>query len=94
MEPKMLDSGGIALDQINPLKEVVARELFSVWGITVSNHMFMVTLAAVMLIVLLPLAVRGKGLVRRDSAILLRRSVFSSGRIWSGLFWGTRQTNI
>lgn len=67
----MLDSGGIALDQINPLKEVVARELFSVWGITVSNHMFMVTLAAVMLIVLLPLAVRGKGLVRRGFGNLI-----------------------
>jgi len=65
MEPKMFDSGGIALGQINPLKEVVARELFSVWGITVSNHMFMVTLAAAVLIVVLPPTVRGKGLVRR-----------------------------
>ena len=67
----MLDSGGIALGQINPLKEVVARELFTVWGITVSNHMFMVTLAAVVLIVLLPLAVRGKGLVRRGFGNLI-----------------------
>jgi len=67
----MLDSGGIALGQINPLKEVVARELFTVWGITVSNHMFMVTLAAVVLMVVLPLAVRGKGLVRRGFGNLI-----------------------
>jgi F-type H+-transporting ATPase subunit a len=60
----MLDLGCAILGQIEPLKEVVARELFTIWGIKVSNHMFMVTLAAVILMVALPLSVRGKGLVR------------------------------
>jgi F-type H+-transporting ATPase subunit a len=67
----MVSSAGIVLGQINPLEEVVARELFTVWGITVSNHMFMVTLAAVVLVVVLPLAVRGKGLVRRGFGNLI-----------------------
>lgn len=67
----MLDLTGIVLGMINPLEEVVARELFTVWGIPVSNHMFMVTLAAVVLIVVLPLAVRGKGLVRRGFGNLI-----------------------
>jgi F-type H+-transporting ATPase subunit a len=64
MVSAMFDFGSMALGQINPLQEVVARELFSFWGITVSNHMFMVTLAAVILMVSLPFAVRGKRLVR------------------------------
>lgn len=71
MEPVMLDLTGILLGMINPLEKVVARELFTVWGIPVSNHMFMVTLAAVVLIVVLPLAVRGKGLVRRGFGNLI-----------------------
>ncbi|MHC5060236.1 MAG: F0F1 ATP synthase subunit A [Planctomycetota bacterium] len=60
----MLDLSCIVLGQINPLEEVVARELFTVWGITVSNHMLMVTVAAALLIAMLPLAVKGKSLVR------------------------------
>ncbi len=71
MESIMVSWAGIVLGQMNPLEGVVARELFTVWGITVSNHMFMVTLAAVVLIVVLPLAVRGKGLVRRGFGNLI-----------------------
>jgi F-type H+-transporting ATPase subunit a len=67
----MVSWAGIVLGQINPLEEVVARELFTVWGITVSNHMFMVTLAAIVLVVVLPLAIRGKGLVRRGFGNLI-----------------------
>jgi len=67
----MLDTGGIVLTQFNPLREVVSRELFTVWGITVSNHMFMVTLSAAILLVALPLAVRGKGLARRGFGNLI-----------------------
>ncbi|HIJ66961.1 MAG TPA: F0F1 ATP synthase subunit A [Planctomycetes bacterium] len=67
----MLDTGGIVLTQFNPLREVVSRELFTVWGITVSNHMFMVTLAAAILLIALPLAVRGKGLVSRGFGNLI-----------------------
>ena len=61
----------MVLAEINPLEDVVAKELFSFWGIVVSNHMFMVTLAAVLLIVVLPRAVRGKGLVRRGFGNLI-----------------------
>jgi F-type H+-transporting ATPase subunit a len=67
----MLDLGCAVLGQIEPLKEVVARELFPIWGIKVSNHMFMVTLAAVVLMILLPLSVRGKGLVRHGFGNLI-----------------------
>ncbi|HPD46302.1 MAG TPA: F0F1 ATP synthase subunit A [Anaerohalosphaeraceae bacterium] len=65
----MLELAGAMLAQINPLEEVVVKELFTfeLFGRTVvfSNHMFMVTLGAVILMILLPLALRGKGLVRR-----------------------------
>jgi F-type H+-transporting ATPase subunit a len=71
MESVMVSPAGIVLGQMNPLEEVVARELFTVWGITVSNHMFMVALAAVLLVVVLPLAVKGKGLVRRGFGNLI-----------------------
>lgn len=67
----MFDFSGMVLAEINPLEDVVAKELFSFWGIVVSNHMFMVTLAAFVLIISLPFAVRGKGFVRRGFGNLI-----------------------
>ena len=71
----MLNISGIVLGAMDPLQEVVAHELFrfEVWGveIVVSNHMFMVTLAVVILAVLLPLSVRGKGFVPRGFSNLI-----------------------
>ena len=63
----MLDLGNMILAEINPLEEVVVKELYHFYvgdtKIVVSNHMFMVTLAAVLLGVVIPLAFRRKGLV-------------------------------
>ncbi len=71
----MVDFGGILLASMNPLEEIVARELFSfnVLGleIVVSNHMFMVTLAAALLLIFLPIAVRRNVLVRRGFGNLI-----------------------
>lgn len=67
----MFDFSGMVLADINPLEDVVAKELFSFWGIVVSNHMFMVTLAAAVLMISLPFAVRGKGFVRRGFGNLI-----------------------
>jgi len=54
---------------------VVAKELFrfGLFGfeVIVTNHMFMVTLAAVLMLILLPIAVRGGGLVRRGFGNLI-----------------------
>jgi len=54
---------------------VVAKELFRFWlfgfEVIVTNHMFMVTLAAVLMLILLPIAVRGRGLVRRGFGNLI-----------------------
>jgi len=66
----MIDLGNKILAlSMNPLEHVIAKPLFhfTVFGIdiVVSNHMFMVTLAAIGLIIVLPLAVRKKVLVRR-----------------------------
>ncbi len=65
----MLESAGGLLAAMNPLEEVVVKELFSfeLFGsrVVFSNHMFMVGLGALLLMVLLPLTLRGKGLVRR-----------------------------
>jgi len=51
----------------DPLREVVSKPLWSMgrWGVVFTNHMFMITLASVILMVGLPLAVRQKGLVPR-----------------------------
>lgn len=71
----MHDCWRVVLGNINPLEEVVAKELFrfTVFGVEVivSNHMFMVTLACVMLTVVLPLATRRKGLVPRGFGNLI-----------------------
>ena len=60
------------LGTVNPLEEVIAHELlrFDLWGITVivTNHMFMITLAMLVLIIALPLSVRRKGLVPKGFA--------------------------
>ncbi len=54
---------------------MVAKELFrfGLFGfeVIVTNHMFMVTLAAVLMLILLPIAVRGRGLVRRGFGNLI-----------------------
>jgi F-type H+-transporting ATPase subunit a len=56
------------LAEFNPLEHVVAHELFrfEVFGYTVifSNHMFIITLAALLLMIFLPLSLRCKSLVR------------------------------
>ncbi len=71
----MVGYTGIVLASINPLEQVVAKELFrfGLWGmsVVVTNHMFMITLAAVVLIILLPFALRDKGRVRRGFGNLI-----------------------
>lgn len=66
---------GMILSSIDPLEEVVAHKLFSfsIGGVEVvfSNHMFMVTLATVLLIGILPFSVRGRGLVRKGFGNLI-----------------------
>ncbi|MBE0535310.1 MAG: F0F1 ATP synthase subunit A [Phycisphaerae bacterium] len=63
------------LAEVNPLEEVVVKELFSfeLFGARVvfSNHMFMVSLGALLLMIFLPLALRGKGLIRRGFGNLI-----------------------
>lgn len=63
------------LAEINPLQEVVAKELFrfTLFGVEIiaTNHMFMVTLAALLLLVFLPMAVRKRQLVRRGFGNLI-----------------------
>ena len=65
----MLKSAGGLLAGMNPVEEVVVRELFrfELFGrhVVFSNHMFMVSLGAALLMLVLPLTLRGKGLVRR-----------------------------
>ena len=65
----MVGLSGTLLAGVNPLEEVVARELFRfpLFGreVVFSNHMFMVGFTAVVLMIVLPLSVRGKGMVRR-----------------------------
>jgi len=46
----------LASEGVNPLEHVVSRELFRVYSIPFTNHMFMVTLAAVLLLIILPIA--------------------------------------
>ena len=71
----MLDFGNMVLASANPLEHVVAKPLFtfSLWGakIVISNHIFMLLLATVLLILVLPLAVRDKRLVRRGFGNLI-----------------------
>ena len=54
---------------------MVAKELFrfGLFGfeVIVTNHMFMVTLAAVLMLILLPIAVRGRSLVRKGFGNLI-----------------------
>ena len=63
----MFDTCNMILAEVNPLEEVVVKELFHFYigdtRIVVSNHMFMVTLAAVLLGTIIPLTFRRKGLV-------------------------------
>ena len=60
---------------MDPLEHVVARELFhfEAFGqqVVFSNHMFMVSLATILLMILLPLSVRGGGLARRGFGNLI-----------------------
>ena len=64
----MLDSFGTITASVNPLEEVIVKELFrfDLFGreVVFSNHMFMIGLAAIVLMIFLPLSVRGKGMVR------------------------------
>jgi len=78
----------------NPLEQVVVRPLFSFdlrgIEIVVSNHMFMVTLAAFLLLLVLPLAVRGKGLVRRGFGNLIETVYSFIREEMAGPFLGDR----
>lgn len=53
----------------NPLEEVVSRPIFEIsigtWTIEFTNHMFMISLASVILMVGLPLLIRQQGIVPR-----------------------------
>ncbi len=63
------------LGNFDPLEHVIARKLFSfeVFGVDihVSNHMFIITVASVLLIIIMPLAARRKGLVRKGFGNLI-----------------------
>ncbi len=71
----MLEMTTRMLAEVNPLEHVVAVELFhfSLFGYQVvfSNHMFMVSVATILLMILLPLSVRGGGLARRGFGNLI-----------------------
>ncbi|MCD6392235.1 MAG: F0F1 ATP synthase subunit A [Planctomycetes bacterium] len=71
----MLEMTTRMLAQMDPLEHVVARELFhfEVFGYPVvfSNHMFMVSVVTILLMILLPLSVRGGGLARRGFGNLI-----------------------
>ena len=64
----MLYSFGTITASVNPLEEVIVKELFrfDLLGheVVFSNHMFMVGLTAIVLMILIPLSMRGKGMVR------------------------------
>jgi len=71
----MAEISHVILCNIAPLEHVVAKELFhfSLFGfeITVSNHMFMVAVAAAVLIIFLPMAVRRKTMVPKGFGNLI-----------------------
>jgi F-type H+-transporting ATPase subunit a len=64
----MLDLFGTIAGGVNPLEKAIVKELFrfDLFGLEIvfSNHMFMIGLATIVLLVILPLSVRGKGMVR------------------------------
>jgi F-type H+-transporting ATPase subunit a len=57
----------VFLAEFNPLQPVVPVPLFTFavgsWQVVVSNHMFMVAMAALVLLILIPFSARSKGLV-------------------------------
>ena len=71
----MLEMTTRMLAEINPLEHVVAVPMFefSAFGqqVVFSNHMFMVSVATILLMILLPLSVRGGGLSRRGFGNLI-----------------------
>jgi F-type H+-transporting ATPase subunit a len=71
----LLNSHYILAASSNPLEHVVAHRLFSFdllgYDVVVTNHMFMLTLSAVVLVIFLPFAVRNKGMVPKGFANLI-----------------------
>lgn len=62
----------LLLANMNPLEHVVSKELFRIGEYFVfTNHMFMISVAAVLLLIILPLAVGKKVLVRRGFGNLI-----------------------
>ena len=51
------------LAAINPIEEITSKELFHIFGISFTNHMFMIALATVILLVGVPVAIKRNGLV-------------------------------
>jgi F-type H+-transporting ATPase subunit a len=49
---------------MNPLEHISSKEIFAIGPFAFTNHMFMVSLATILLIVVLPIAIRSKKLVR------------------------------
>jgi F-type H+-transporting ATPase subunit a len=52
------------LASMNPLEHISSKEIFAIGPFAFTNHMFMVSLATILLIVVLPIAIRSKKLVR------------------------------
>jgi F-type H+-transporting ATPase subunit a len=52
------------LANMNPLEHISSKEIFAIGPFAFTNHMFMVSLATILLIVVLPIAIRSKKLVR------------------------------
>jgi len=50
---------------MNPLEHISSKELFAIGPFAFTNHMFMISLASILLMVLLPIAIRRKVLVRK-----------------------------
>ena len=52
------------LASMNPLEHISSKEIFAVGPFAFTNHMFMVSMATIMLLIVLPIAIRSKKLVR------------------------------
>lgn len=53
------------LASMNPLEHISSKEIFAVGPFAFTNHMFMVSMATILLLVFLPIVIRRKGLVKK-----------------------------
>jgi F-type H+-transporting ATPase subunit a len=53
------------LASMNPLEHISSKEIFAIGPFAFTNHMFMISLATILLMVILPIAIRRKGMVKK-----------------------------